>query len=1288
MGSIGHIEEFDTNKPSTWSNYADRLAFYLEANGITDEAKKRATLLSVCGSATFAIVKSLLAPVSPAETTYDEIVTALRNHFSPLPCEIYERFQFQKRLQNEGETISSYIAELRRLSENCNFGETLTTRLRDQLVCGLRDEQLQRNLITDHSLTLDTALSKAQATEAATGQVNEIRMFKNKTIDVVNNIRDQDNRQLKIICFRCGGPHKADKCRFIEVDCNNCGKKGHIQRVCKSKRMYVPRKSNNTNFVEVDDEYEEDEYSIHQIKSNLEKSYPPVKINLKINNELCIMEVDSGSSYTIISEETFTKLQRKSILVLKQFTKCLRDFQQKEIDIRGICDVVVEYQERSVKLPLLVAKGERLSLLGRNWFKPLSISLSGVNVIQEECLDTLKEEFKEVFNKDLGCYKGPPISLNIISSVTPIKLKSRRLPFALKPRVDEALSKLISDGILEPITTATWLTPIVPVIKPTGEIRICADYKCTLNLALKENPYKPPIVKDLLAALAGGKIFAKLDLAQAYQQLRVDEESAMAQAIITHRGAFKVKRLQFGISVAPAIFQNFMDTLLAGIDGIFPYFDDILIIASNANELRDRLQHVLKRLMDAGIRLKEEKCVLCTTSIQFLGYQIDQFGLHPLRNKVKAIHDAPIPENKQQLQAFLGLLNFYNTFLKDKATVAEPLHRLLDSKNTWNWTNLHTKAFDSVKMLLTSDAVLMHFDEKEPVVLTCDASPYGIGGVLAHKLESGREVPIAFFSRTLSAAERNYSQLDKEALSLVASVKKFHDYLYGRSFTIFTDHKPLLGLLASNKSTPLEISPRMLRWSIILSGYNYELQYKPGKTIIHADALSRLPLPVKEFNIPPPLEVLMIESMECSPYHADEIAKMTNNDKTLSQVRNLVWKGWKEGTYPVELKTFYAKRNELSIHKDCLLFGNRVVIPELARGNVLKLLHEGHPGIVRMKAMSRSYFWWPGLDLDIERKVKTCSMCQSNHNSPPRANVHPWERTETPWSRLHIDFAGPVKGQTYLIVVDSFSKWLEILPINSPNSTNVILLLRRLFATHGLPDCIVSDNGTAFASSEFKQFCSKNIIRTVTVAPYHPSSNGQAERMVQIAKNAIKKMQGDLHTRLARYLLTYRSTPSTSTGKSPAQLLMNRNIKTILDRLHPDYAPKLSVQPNNKVRVFKENDPVYVRSYNTVDPPWVPATIINPTGPVSYTAETDQGNILRRHVDQIRGRCSNDSVVQTMETDGSLSNEDAGLTMNKETSEKSIDLNTSLANSDENVPVVSRPSRISKPPTYLRDFVM
>ncbi|GBN90691.1 Uncharacterized protein K02A2.6 [Araneus ventricosus] len=323
----------------------------------------------------------------------------------------------------------------------------------------------------------------------------------------------------------------------------------------------------------------------------------------------------------------------------------------------------------------------------------------------------------------------------------------------------------------------------------------------------------------------------------------------------------------------------------------------------------------------------------------------------------------------------------------------------------------------------------------------------------------------------------------------------------------------------------------------------------PEKKIQNADALSRLPTPETDISSPP--EVLFLEELHNPPVKADEISQANLSDTMLSQVINWVLKGWTESAK--ECRIFYHKRYELSVHKNCLLWGNRVVILEALRGRVLDEFLISHPGIEKMKSLARCYVWWPKIEDDIENHVGLCEPCQHTRHTPPRTPVHPLEVTTKPWSRVHTDFAGPFRGQMFFLLVDSFSKWLEVKRLSSATSSATIRVIREIFATLGIPDSVASDNGSQYTTEEFRNFFSKNVIRHILVAPCHPSSNGQAERVVQTTEDALNTIiPGGLDQRLTSFLLPNIITPSSATGFIPTELLLKRRLRTVLDLLHPN----------------------------------------------------------------------------------------------------------------------------------------
>ena len=425
-------------------------------------------------------------------------------------------------------------------------------------------------------------------------------------------------------------------------------------------------------------------------------------------------------------------------------------------------------------------------------------------------------------------------------------------------------------------------------------------------------------------------------------------------------------------------------------------------------------------------------------------------------------------------------------------------------------------------------------------------------------------------------------------------------------------------------------SARIQRWALTLSAYHYEICYKPGADHANADGLSRLPVSNHVTTVPLPGDVLLLfQTLQSTPVRADQIRQWTDTDPILSRIRRNVLSGWVDSDDP-ELQPYQLRAAELSVQDGCLQWGSRVVVPEKGREAVMSLLHEGHPGITRMKRLARGYVWWPGMDTALEVAVQTCTECQKNQKSPARAPMHPWEWPDCPWARIHIDYAGPVRGKMILVVVDSHSKWIEAHVVNSSTSQATIEKLRLIFSTQGLPQVIVSDNGTSFTSEEFAAFVRANGIKHLTSAPYHPASNGLAERAVQTLKKALKKDPGktNLETQILHFLFRYRITPHSTTGVTPAELLLGRRPRSRLDLLHPDISRRFRQRQWNqkeghdqhcRQRELSAGQTVWVRNPGT-GRQWFPGTISQVLSHQRFRVSLEDGCIVDRHIDHVRRR--------------------------------------------------------------------
>ena len=488
--------------------------------------------------------------------------------------------------------------------------------------------------------------------------------------------------------------------------------------------------------------------------------------------------------------------------------------------------------------------------MGREWLKEIQLDWHKLNIASTDSVtqtitvevDQLLLKYNKVFTEGLGVMNNFEATLQLKEGARPKFCRARSVPFVLNETIEKELDRLEAKDILEKVTHSEWAAPVVPVPKTEGQIRLCGDYKVTINPVLEVDQYPLPKPDNIFATLATGKYFSKIDLTHAYQQMKLKEDSCHLVTMNTHRGLFRYTRLPFGVASAPSIFQKVMDTVLQGLPKVICYLDDILVSGATMEEHLQNLENVLQRLQQYNIRAKRSKCAFMCESVDYLGHRIDATGLHTLSSKVKAVQNAPQPKNVQELRSFLGLLHYYGKFLPNLATLLHSLNALLKSGSKWVWSTECSKAFQAAKQLLVTAPVFAHYDPELPIRLAGDASAYGIGAVISHICEDGSERPIAFASQTLSPAEMNYPQIEKEALSLIYGITKFHQYLYGRKFDLVTDHCPLTTLLGPKQGIPPLAAARMQRWALVLSGYNYSIEFRPTTAHGNADGLSRLPL--------------------------------------------------------------------------------------------------------------------------------------------------------------------------------------------------------------------------------------------------------------------------------------------------------------------------------------------------------------------------------------------------------------------------------------------------------------
>lgn len=1041
-------------------------------------------------------------------------------------------------------------------------------------------------------------------------------------------------------CYRCGRSHNPNMCPARYWKCYVCQRVGHTSVKCRRRPIHDLNCKNNENDNAIDcvveqlvdgtnvlscNDDNDDSYNVNILQVN-KVEHKSKLIKLNVENVSLTMEVDTGAAISIISYPCYLKYFNN--VTIKPSAIKLNGISG-QIQIAGIIEVKV----MDKVLSLVVCKNKNqcfMPLMGRDWLDQLFPMWRGAvltssnvkcNLVQNvsdqslqvlELVKNLKNKFPKVFStENRSCIQNFEASLCLKENSTPVFMRPYEVPYSIVDKISESIDKLEAEGKIYKVSHSEWASPLVPVKKSDGSYRLCVDFKRTVNPNLKIDIYPLPTAENIFASMSGGKIFVVLDLSDAYTQLKVSAHSQKLLTVNTHKGLYRFNRLIYGIASAPAIFQSVMDQVLSGVENTKCFIDDILIKGNNLQDCYNTVVKVLQKLSQYNIQVNFRKCKWFCESVEYLGHIISSQGRSPSPTLVEAVIRAKTPENVKELRSYLGLLNFYHNYLENISMLVKPLRELTENKTKWLWTNTHQQIFELSKQKLVDSKILMHYNPSLPIVVYSDGSPVGLGAILCHIVEENKklvEKPVMFASCTLTEVQRKYSQLDREALAIVYAVTKFHKYLWGRRFTIVTDNAPIKHILHPNKSIPTLAAQRLQHWALILENYDYNIVHKKSEYLMHADAMSRLPM-----------NKIVVDVNNCQleqlPLSYVDIARETLCDSVLLKVFNFTKNGWPNHITDNAIMPYFKIRHYISIIDECLVFGSRLIVPQKFQALVLNLLHESHPGIVRTKMLARSLFWWPCMSQDIELKCKSCEICSIVNFKPDNVKI-PWPKCDLPFQRVHIDFFEYEKRH-FLIFCDSYSKWIDIKLMQQCTASYVIRELYSIFSVVGLPCEIVSDNGPPFDSYQFIEFCTKLNIKVTKTPPYHPESNGFAERNVQIAKKALKKIivnncSVDIQLELSKFLLNYRNTQTTVNCKTPNSMLMSYMPRTALTILNPVHNPK-SMKRLPYYPHFTENETVLVK-VGSASP--CKGTIVKVLSSTLYLVNVN-GVLKRLHLNQI-----------------------------------------------------------------------
>lgn len=1134
-------------------------------------SRKRATLLHCLGAEGQRIFYSL----PDTGTSFEDAVSALEGHFLPKVNVVVERHTFRQRAQLPHETVNQYLAALRALSANCAFDANTDEMIRDQLLEHLRDDRIRERLLLEPDLTLEKATTLAIQMETAADQANKMKLDGATVHAIQSRPKHEKNKrhsrslaaaappsQCKT-CFRCGSDKhlaNASQCPAAKVQCKSCGKRGHYARMCRSapssgvQEVLLP---------DVTILYLEN--STHTPKrlmctvSVATPTTPAVPMQLVI---------DTGSAVSILPRQIYQKHFKDSSLSAAP-TK-LVSYTRDNIPVIGCLHAQVHMDKTSAAATFfIVEKGT--ALLGMDLLTALDLRIKGDTVLTSAAVQTpvMSTSVAAPEAPDIGCVKNFVHKVKLNPTITPVRQKLRRLPFAIRDSVSAELDRLLKAGVIERVDASAWVSPIVVTAKKTGGIRMCADLR-EPNKAVVTDSYPLPHIDELLANLRGAKVFSTIDLANAYYQLPLHEDSRDITAFITHEGLFRFCRVPYGLASAPSAFQKMMATILQGVPGVQNYLDDLIIYGTTPAEHDRSLDTVLLKLREAGLVLNDTKCRFRQTTLRFLGHVITAEGILPDQDHVDAVLNAPPPSDAAALRSFLGLVSWYSKFLPGFATVVAPMRECARDNDSFTWTDAAQNSFEEVKKLLVVSPALSLYDPTLRSVVSTDASDYGLGAVFAQVQPDGTEKPVAFASRTLTATERKYSVVEKEALACVWAVEKWRTYLWGHRFTLRTDHQALTTLLTTKGIG--RAGMRVARWSARLLCFDYDMVYRPGSQNYTADCLSRLPLPLPadpSTDVEPDIVAHISSTLSALPVTDFEAA--CSSCPEMTALRDQIHRGWPPSIRTVNqaMTSYYKVKEELSVKDNFIFRGSRLLVPSTVRQTLISLAHESHQGVVRTKQRLRELYWWPKMDVEVQTCIASCVACQSNDKTATThpAPLQPTQLPQGPWQKLGLDIVGPFETASpacrYAITLtDYYSKWPELAFSHSATATDVVNFLMSTFSRHGNPECIVTDNGPQFTSAEFAEFMHSHGIHHTRTSVYYPAANGAVERFHRSLKSCLQTailQSQPWKEAVLSWLQVYRATPHATTSVSPHELLYGRKMRTKLHILpQPSTAPPSS----------------------------------------------------------------------------------------------------------------------------------
>ena len=1240
---LGDLPKLDlqVDRGTDFKAWKAQWSAYFNLSGLnTQTAAKQVQALTLCFSRETVTIVDNLGLSEDQRASVNDIIAAIEAYVQGQINETVERRNFRRRVQQDGETFDDFLVSLRELAKTCNFCDQncANNNLRDQIVAGLADANTVEDLLKEKNLSLNTAISKCQASEAAKKQRAEITSQAGTAVQRVRqppsgtaaqNTKptcpgcgqdDTTTQNTKPTCPGCGSsfhPGGRRQCPAFQAKCHKCNRTGHFAKFCRSRKAANPSPTAtgdaSANAIRV---------SLVPTKSAAPrdpsvKPAPTIQAHFSSLNgaaELTALP-DSGADISVAGPNT--------VMALKEHLNNLLPSQVTPRTVSG------HTMSPLGKLPVTVSVGGNtykddihiypqidgillswrtcigLGILPQHYPQP---AIKTVQVRHETTPPSsgqatsqdLMEEFPTVFTEQVKAMEGESFRIELTDDAKPFCVKTpRAIPFAYREKLRSELETLQNQNIITPVTHPTeWCAPIVVTPKKDSEdIRMCVDLS-HLNRYVKRERYHSATPAQAVADITAEKaqVFTKMDARKGYHQCPLDQQSQDLTTFITPFGRFKFLRAPYGISSISEHYNRRMDEAFAGLPGYRRVVDDIVIYDQDKEHHTDHVKQFLRRCDEKGITLNKSKWAFAQSSVTFAGFRLSAEGYQIDTSITQAIVDFPSPSNRTDLRSFVGLVNQLSSSTSTIATILAPLRPLLSTKNEFIWSEESEQAFNSIKKSLTTAPTLSYFDFTRKTRLCTDASRQGIGFILQQKSGDSWSL-IQAGSRFLSDAESRYAIIELELLAVTWAITKCHLFLAGLPhFLVITDHHPLVPILNNHRLDEIE-NPRLQRLKTKVMGYNFTAEWMKGALNCAPDALSRNPttdplpqdmlgeIEIDNSKALPLAEIRAVRSSQTEALRMHNLKQIAGEDPVYQKVKHYILNGFPahRQQLPDDCRAFWSVRAHLTVEDNLILYGCRLVIPSKMRRQILHQLHASHQGIVRTRERAQLAVYWPGMSNDIDNTISSCQQCQDSLPSNPKEPILHKPRPTRPFQEVAADFCY-YAGQQYLIVVDSYTDWPDILPMKTNTTAkHLIKTLRGCFCRTGVPDKLWSDQGPQFSSKAFQDFLQQWGVEHVTSSPRYPQSNGKAEATVKSMKKLIKAswngrtMDDD---KLTQALLQYRNTPSRKDRMSPAQKLFGHPIQDTLPAHRKAFLPEWQRSSADAEKHAKASQEKVEKAYN------------------------------------------------------------------------------------------------------------